>query len=385
MKVTTAARSKVLRRTAMQRFIYSLVLVIAGSLGARSAFAQDPYEEPVGPDEGQYDEPYDGSGEAPYEETDAPYDDYDVEPYGEDHDQPGEDLGTVDTFYDALAPYGRWVESPEYGMAWVPSRAQVGVSFMPYSTGGSWQYTDVGWMFNSEWDWGWAPFHYGRWYREPRWGWVWVPGSVWAPAWVDWRFGGGYVGWAPLPPRHHRTTWIFARARDIHRPQINRYVVRSSPHYYRTTSPVRHRVRSGRAYWYSGPRRDQVERVTRVRLRPVRLRPPRAGVVARVRVRGGQVREERVAPPRSRMITRSRRALPASRRERPEMRQRPGQRPDNRRHEVRQPGSQAGCAAAGSPAAGHAPAGAAGPAGSPPGRAAAAGSAARPAAGSAAA
>jgi hypothetical protein len=31
-------------------------------------------------------------------------------------------------------------------------------------------------------------------------GWVWVPGDEWAPAWVSWRKGGDYVGWAPLPP-----------------------------------------------------------------------------------------------------------------------------------------------------------------------------------------
>ncbi|HEX4138962.1 MAG TPA: DUF6600 domain-containing protein, partial [Candidatus Methylacidiphilales bacterium] len=29
---------------------------------------------------------------------------------------------------------------------------------------------------------------------------VWVPGYTWAPAWVSWRYGDGYVGWAPLPP-----------------------------------------------------------------------------------------------------------------------------------------------------------------------------------------
>jgi hypothetical protein len=35
-------------------------------------------------------------------------------------------------------------------------------------------------------------------------GWVWVPGRdadlEWGPAWVSWRTGGDYVGWAPLPP-----------------------------------------------------------------------------------------------------------------------------------------------------------------------------------------
>ena len=31
-------------------------------------------------------------------------------------------------------------------------------------------------------------------------GWVWVPGTVWSPAWVQYRYGDPYVGWAPLPP-----------------------------------------------------------------------------------------------------------------------------------------------------------------------------------------
>ena len=42
-------------------------------------------------------------------------------------------------------------------------------------------------------------FHYGRWYRDSV-GWVWVPGYDWGPAWVCWRQGDGYCGWAPLPP-----------------------------------------------------------------------------------------------------------------------------------------------------------------------------------------
>jgi hypothetical protein len=32
-------------------------------------------------------------------------------------------------------------------------------------------------------------------------GWCWIPGTLWGPAWVSWRWGGGYVGWSPLPPR----------------------------------------------------------------------------------------------------------------------------------------------------------------------------------------
>jgi hypothetical protein len=31
-------------------------------------------------------------------------------------------------------------------------------------------------------------------------GWVWVPGRVWAPAWVDWRENDEYIAWTPIPP-----------------------------------------------------------------------------------------------------------------------------------------------------------------------------------------
>jgi hypothetical protein len=39
-----------------------------------------------------------------------------------------------------------------------------------------------------------------RWVLRPAFGWVWVPGTVWAPAWVAWRWGDGWAGWAALPP-----------------------------------------------------------------------------------------------------------------------------------------------------------------------------------------
>ena len=31
-------------------------------------------------------------------------------------------------------------------------------------------------------------------------GWYWVPGYEWAPAWVAWRNNNDYYGWAPLSP-----------------------------------------------------------------------------------------------------------------------------------------------------------------------------------------
>jgi hypothetical protein len=115
------------------------------------------------------------------------------------YDQPY-DGSQVDTgfFYNQLAPYGEWIERPAYGWVWSPRGVAAG--WRPY-TNGHWAYTDDGWAWVSSEPWGWAAYHYGRWYSDPDYGWLWVPGQEWAPSWVTWHEGNGYVGWAPLPPR----------------------------------------------------------------------------------------------------------------------------------------------------------------------------------------
>ncbi len=103
----------------------------------------------------------------------------------------------VDYFHSQLSPYGQWVARDGYGMVWVPN---VNPGWRPY-TAGHWAYTDQGWAWVGDERWGWAAYHYGRWYYDGGVSsWAWVPGYTWAPAWVDWRHGGGYLGWAPLPP-----------------------------------------------------------------------------------------------------------------------------------------------------------------------------------------
>ena len=101
------------------------------------------------------------------------------------------------TFYDQLSPYGHWVSYPGYGYVWHPS-AEAG--FRPYGTAGHWAWTDEGWCWVSDYSWGWAAFHYGRWFYDSDGGWMWVPGYDWSPAWVAWRSGGGCYGWAPVSP-----------------------------------------------------------------------------------------------------------------------------------------------------------------------------------------
>lgn len=100
-------------------------------------------------------------------------------------------------FFDALAPYGNWVSTPDYGYVWSPT--DVGQEWEPY-TNGHWVWSDYGWTWVSYEPWGWVPFHYGRWVYTDYYGWIWIPGTVWAPAWVTWYTGPDYIGWAPLPP-----------------------------------------------------------------------------------------------------------------------------------------------------------------------------------------
>lgn len=106
----------------------------------------------------------------------------------------------VQQFYSDLSPYGTWYQVPTYGWVWQPRVVVVDTGWMPYRHGGRWLWTDCGWYWASDYSWGWAPFHYGRWCTYPGLGWCWQPGSVWGPSWVTWRYHGGYVGWAPLPP-----------------------------------------------------------------------------------------------------------------------------------------------------------------------------------------
>src|ERR1035441_1978353 len=112
---------------------------------------------------------------------------------------PADDTG-YSTFYDSLAPYGTWVDVAGYGRCWQPTVVVANPTWRPYCDSGRWVYTDCGWYWMSGYSWGWAPFHYGRWFQHHRLGWCWTPDKVWGPSWVCWRYSGSHCGWAPLPP-----------------------------------------------------------------------------------------------------------------------------------------------------------------------------------------
>lgn len=139
-------------------------------------------------------------------EADPPPQDVQI---GVDGDQYSDtDPSALTDFRAPLDPYGVWVDDPVYGTVWVPNADAAGPDFTPYVSAGHWTYDDD-WVWVSDYPWGWAPFHYGRWIDVDGRGWCWIPGRTYAGAWVEWRTGGdgyGYVGWAPAPPTwgwHH--------------------------------------------------------------------------------------------------------------------------------------------------------------------------------------
>lgn len=116
------------------------------------------------------------------------------------------DPSALTEFKPALDGHGKWVDDGTYGTVWVPDSAEVGTDFEPYVTAGHWTYADeTDYVWVSDYSWGWAPFHYGRWVLLPAQGWVWIPGRRYAGAWVTWRTAPGYdyVGWAPAPPDYY--------------------------------------------------------------------------------------------------------------------------------------------------------------------------------------
>ena len=206
----------------------------------------------------------------------------------------GYDPSAYQDFRDALSPYGQWVETPQYGQVWVPSQSIVGSDFTPYYSGGRWALSDYGWTWVSEYNWGWAPFHYGRWMNIGNYGWSWIPGRVWGPAWVHWRTGGGYVGWAPLPPRGvriappyggyaaRRAYWNFVPAAQLTSPRLFRVAPSVLPNVWRSTvvSTELRAIGSSRIV-FGPPAHSLPIRITPAPLSSFQVALPRANIVVR--------------------------------------------------------------------------------------------------------
>jgi len=94
---------------------------------------------------------------------------------------------------DDLDDHGRWVHMSGIGWTWRP---YVSVGWRPYYNG-YWHHGRGSLTWVSYDPWGWGTYHYGRWAWDAMFGWYWVPGWGYSPAWVYWTYGPSYVGWAP--------------------------------------------------------------------------------------------------------------------------------------------------------------------------------------------
>jgi len=79
----------------------------------------------------------------------------------------------------------------------------VDTSWEPYSNG-YWAWSPYGMTWTSYYNWGFAPFHYGAWDFSLSFGWVWVPGRYYSPAWVSWNCWDNYIGWYPYNRHYYR-------------------------------------------------------------------------------------------------------------------------------------------------------------------------------------
>ena len=106
-------------------------------------------------------------------------------------------INAYGSFYSYLAPHGVWMEFDDGLVVWRPTIMKRG--WAPYSMG-RWIWTEYGWYWDSYESFGYITYHYGRWFYDDYYGWIWIPDYDWAPAWVEWRYDDSYIGWAPLPP-----------------------------------------------------------------------------------------------------------------------------------------------------------------------------------------
>lgn len=178
------------------------------------------------------------------------------------------------TFQQELSPYGKWMNNPRFGQVWINNDA----GFKPYYTNGHWEYTNYGWSWESDYDWGWAPFHYGRWEHDPYYGWMWIPGYEWASAWVSWSSYENYYGWAPLGYGINinvpfgsipYNNWNFIPRRNICDRDLNRYYVSHRQNYnFRNAVVINNYYNGNRGVgrYVRGPERREVERYTSNRI-----------------------------------------------------------------------------------------------------------------------
>lgn len=128
-----------------------------------------------------------------------------------------------------------FIWKPSVKLAVAPIMGSEPNMYIPY-TNGQWVHTDAGWYFKAPTPVEELVHHYGRWVNSPTTGWVWIPGRVWAPAWVDWKENDEFIAWAPIPastyvvndeiktPVIDDDKYILVEKKDFLKPNLHKYI-----------------------------------------------------------------------------------------------------------------------------------------------------------------
>jgi len=94
--------------------------------------------------------------------------------------------------------FGEWLWDELYGYVWRPfiDNGVYPWGWQPYYYGRWAVYGAQEFWIPGE-PWGWIPYHLGVWQWSKKIGWVWLPGSLFAPSWATWDFYFGYACWRP--------------------------------------------------------------------------------------------------------------------------------------------------------------------------------------------
>ncbi len=106
--------------------------------------------------------------------------------------------------------YGEWLWDDMYGYVWRPFLNQniYPWGWQPYFYG-RWSMFGGQLYWVPDEPWGWIPYHLGIWQWDEKLGWVWMPGSLFSPAWVDWEFFYGYASWRPWSLFDWYDQWLY--------------------------------------------------------------------------------------------------------------------------------------------------------------------------------
>lgn len=108
-------------------------------------------------------------------------------------------------YADDLDGNGEWIRVEEVDQwVWRPRVTQP--EWRPYWVG-RWGCHPGGMTWISDEPWGFVTHHFGRWGWHARFGWYWVPGVYYSPAWVGWQSNDVYFGWAPLGVYNQPVAW----------------------------------------------------------------------------------------------------------------------------------------------------------------------------------